>query len=42
MFPLTTRLGEHSEALHSSAVGHSRVDEQNAPAIDAVTDDRMG
>jgi hypothetical protein len=33
---LTTRMGEHAEALHDSAAGYCRVDEQNAARIGAV------
>jgi hypothetical protein len=33
---LTTRLGEHAEALHDSAAGYCRVDQQNAARIGKV------
>jgi len=39
---LTGRLGEHSDALHGSAVGYQRVDEANAVAIGAVVEGLTG
>lgn len=39
---LTGRLGEHSEALHGSAVGYQRVDEANAATIGAVAEGLTG